>query len=115
DALQAHHAIGLRPAPVVANRHAEDAAERTPDVEAEIARLEVALLQMLECAFRVELRMTRQMNLAIFPDDLSGLVGEYAGVEMMPVRRQFGIAKVHCDLVVGGSFKQRPCRRIRHL
>src|SRR6185295_9829742 len=47
NTLQAHHAIGLRPAPVVADRHTEDAAERTPDVEAEIARLEVALLQIL--------------------------------------------------------------------
>src|SRR5207244_11010847 len=41
DALQAHDAIGLRPAAVVAHRHAKDAAERTPDVETEITGLEV--------------------------------------------------------------------------
>ena len=34
---------------------------------------------------------------------------------MMPIRRQFGIAEIHCDLVMGGSLEQRPCRRIRHL
>src|SRR5205823_2380442 len=56
NTLQAHHAVGLRPAPIIADRHAKNATERTPDVETEIARLEVALLQMLERAFRVELR-----------------------------------------------------------
>ena len=55
NTLQAHHAISLRPPPVVADRHAEDTAERAPDVEAEIARLEVALLQMLERALCIEL------------------------------------------------------------
>jgi hypothetical protein len=70
---------------------------------------------MLERAFRVELRMTGQVNLAVFADNFSGLVGEDTGVEMMPIRRQFSIAKIHCNLVVGGSLKQQPCRRIRHL
>ena len=70
---------------------------------------------MLERAFRIELRMTGQMNLAILADNFSRLVGQDAGVEMMPIRRQFSIAKIHCNLVMGGSLKQRPCRRIRHL
>src|SRR5260221_5452903 len=72
DALQAHDAIGLRPAPVVADRHAEDTAKRAPDLEAEIAGLEIALLQMLKGAFRIELRMARQMKLAVISDNPSG-------------------------------------------
>ena len=34
---------------------------------------------------------------------------------MMPVRRQFGIAEVHRDLVLRGAFEQRLGRRVRHL
>jgi hypothetical protein len=113
--LQAHDAIGLRPAPVVAHRHAKDAAERAPDLEAEIARLEVAFLQVLEGALGIELRMARQMDLAVFPDDLGGFVGEDAGVEMMPVRRQFGISEAHRHLVPRGALEQRLRCRVRHL
>src|SRR5258708_3594920 len=93
DALQAHDAIGLRPPPVVADRHAKDTAKRTPDVETEITRLEVALLQMLERALGIELRMTRKMNLAVSSDDPSGSIRQDAGVEIVPVRCQFGIAE----------------------
>ena len=50
DALQAHDAVGLRPAPVIADAHAENAAEHAPHRKAEIAGLEIALLEMLECA-----------------------------------------------------------------
>jgi hypothetical protein len=45
--LQPHDAIGLGPAPVVADAHAQDAAEAAPDRKAQIAHLEEALLQML--------------------------------------------------------------------
>ncbi len=34
---------------------------------------------------------------------------------MMPVRRQLGIAKIHCDLVLRGAFEQGPRCCIRHL
>ena len=115
NALQAHDAIGLRPAAVVAYRHAEDTAKRAPDIEAEIAGLEVAFFQMLEGAFGIELRMARQMNLAVFSDDLGGSIGEDAGVEMVSVRRQFGIAKTHSHLVPSGALEQRLRRRVRHL
>src|SRR5882672_11887014 len=95
DTLQTHDAIGLRPAAVIADRHAKDAAKRAPDLEAEIAGLEIALLQMLKGAFRIELRMARQVNLAVFTDNPSGFIGEDGGVEMMPIRRQFSIAEAH--------------------
>src|SRR6202790_3989443 len=80
DALQAHDAIGLRPPPVVADRHAKDTTERTPDVEAEITRLEVALLQMLKGALGIELGMARQVNLAVFSDDPGRSVREDGGI-----------------------------------
>src|SRR5882757_11394590 len=98
DALQAHDAIGLRPPPVVADRHAKYTAKRAPDVETEITRLEVALLQMLKGALGIKLRMARQMNLAVFSDNPGGFIREDAGVEMVSVRCQFGIAKAHCHL-----------------
>src|SRR5262245_33530211 len=91
DALQPHHAMGLRPAPVIADGHAEDSAKSAQDVEAEITGLEIPLLQMLDGAFRFKLRMTRQMNLAVLGDDPGGSVGENAGVEMAPVRRTLGL------------------------
>src|SRR5581483_6939919 len=105
DALQAHHAIGFRPAPVVTDRHPENARHRAPDRETGIARLEIALLQMLERTIGIELRMSRQMRLAIFADNLRRAVSEDAGVEMMSVRRQLGIAEAHCYSVFGGAGK----------
>jgi len=61
---------------------------------------------MLERAFGIEFGMTGKMHLAIFADDPRGLVGEDAGVEMMPVRGQFGITEAHGHLVRGGALEQ---------
>src|SRR5579862_1179300 len=69
-ALQAHHPIGLRPAPIVADRHAEDASHGAPDWKAGVARLEIAFLEMLKGARGIEFRTPRQMSLATFSDDL---------------------------------------------
>src|SRR6266436_6342385 len=57
DALQPHDPVGLGPAAVVADAHAEDTAKCPPHRKAEIARLEITLLQMLEAALRVILGM----------------------------------------------------------
>src|SRR5262245_66523069 len=46
-AFERHYPIGLRPTPVIADAQAHDAAEGPPDTEAQIADLEVALLQVL--------------------------------------------------------------------
>ena len=70
---------------------------------------------MLESALGIEFRMAGQMGLAIFADDLGRFVGEDAGVEVMAVRRQLGIAEAHRHLVFGRAGKQRHRRRIRHL
>src|SRR3981081_2760003 len=99
-ALQAHDAIGLRPAPVVADRHADDAAHRPPHVEADIARLEITFFKVLEGALAVEFRMARQMNLAILANDFRRLVCEDAGIEMMSVRRQLGIDEANLLMIL---------------
>ena len=69
DALQAHDPIGLRPAAVVADQHADDPLERAPDREAEIADLEVALLEVLERDACAVVGMARQVHLAVLADD----------------------------------------------
>src|SRR5690606_40306595 len=73
-ALQAHHAIGLRPAAVVADAHAEASAEKIPDAETEIARFEIAFLEMLEASVALVLGMTGQVDLAVLGDDSASLV-----------------------------------------
>ena len=76
DALQAHHPIGLGPAPVVADAHPDQPAEQPPDAEAEVADVEVALLEMLERSGRLVLGVAGQMDLAILPDDAADGVHE---------------------------------------
>src|ERR1043165_1584728 len=94
DALQAHHTIGLGPAPVVADTHAHDPAHGAPYREAEIARLEIALLQMLEGALRIELGMARQVYLAVLADDLAVAVNEDGSVIVMAVGGKFREAQI---------------------
>ena len=69
--LQPHHAVGLRPAAVVADGHADEAAEHPPHAEAEIAHVEVTLLEVLERPRRLGLGMPRQVDLAVLADDAS--------------------------------------------
>ena len=64
DALHAHDAIGLGPAPIVTDAHADIGAESAPDREAEIARLEITLLKMLKRIMRPVVGVTGQMHLA---------------------------------------------------
>ena len=69
DPLQPHDAIGLGPAPVVADAHADDRVKGAPDFEAFIADVEVAFFEMLERRVRQMLGMAGQMDLAIAADD----------------------------------------------
>ena len=57
-ALQAQQPVGLRPAAVVADGHAEDASERAVDPEA-VAGLEVVALEVLELPPRLVLVVAR--------------------------------------------------------
>src|SRR5947209_20422417 len=70
DALQPHDAVGFGPAPIVADAHAENPAERAPDGKTEVARLEITLFEMLEGALLIELSMTGQMHFAVLADNL---------------------------------------------
>src|SRR6202162_2739376 len=81
DALKAHHSIGFRPAAVVADAHAHDAAEGAPDPETVVARLEIALLEVLMLAVRLRLRVAGEMDLPIFADYGAVPVDEDRGVE----------------------------------
>src|SRR5215469_8895443 len=69
DALQPHDAEGFRPAPVVADAHADDGVEGAPHFEALVADIEIALFEMLERRVGQMLGMPRQVNLAIAADD----------------------------------------------
>src|SRR5690606_10058317 len=89
-ALQAHHAIGLRPAAVVADAHAEASAEKIPDAETEIARFEIAFLEMLEASVALVLGMTGQVDLAVLGDDSASLVDDDRRVEAVADTRRIG-------------------------
>ena len=65
DTLQAHHAVGLGPATVVANGHADDAAKCTRDAEAIGAGLEVVTLGVLERPIGFVMLVPRNVSLAI--------------------------------------------------
>src|SRR3546814_8915515 len=98
--LQAHDAGGLRPAAVVADAHAEDAAEGAPDRKAGIAEVEITLLEMLEGTPRFVLVMAGQMHLAVFSDDLAVAVDQDRRVEMRDHAvffDQFGIAEIEAE------------------
>ena len=113
--LQAHRAVGFRPAAVVADRHAVDGAHGAPDREAEIARLEIALLQMLPGAVRLMLGMTGQMHLAVLADDTALVVHQDRGVEMVAILGQLGIAQIEADAPLRRLLEQRQYFLGRHL
>ena len=85
------------------------AAERPPDREAEIADLEVALLQMLERNAGAMVGVSRQMHLAILADDLAVRADQDRGV--VALRRaaflgELGIAEIEADLQARGQMEQ---------
>ena len=117
DALQPHDAIGLGPAPVVADAHAHDAAEAAPDAEAQIAWLEIALLQMLMSAVRLRLGMAGQMDLAVFADDVAVAVDEDRCVEAALAAvfiDKLGVAEIETDAELLRFVEQRLRFRARH-
>ena len=77
------------------------------DGEAEVADFEVALFQMLNRAFGVELGMAGQVNLAVFQHDLAGGVDQDGGVVVVPVRGAFGVAEVEGQVEAAGGIEER--------
>ena len=115
--LQAHHTIGFRPAAVIAQGHAHHAAKAPPDAEF-AARLEVALLQMLEGAPRLMLIMSGQMDLAVLPDYGAVLPHQDRGIETAldaALDHQLGIAQVEPDAQLARRVEQHLSLRTRHL
>lgn len=113
-ALQAHHAEGLGPAPVVADAHADPRAERLPDLEALIANLEVLLLQVLERRLGLVVRMAGQMDLAVAADDVRLVVHQYGGVEAPAVLRELSVAQIEADAQLAREVEERLRLGARH-
>src|SRR5262249_28973338 len=111
-------AIGLRPAPVVADAHSDDAAEAAPHREAEIAGLEVALFEMLMLASGLRRVVAGQMNLAVLADDRAGLVDEDRCIEApLPARLEceLGVAEIETDREPGSLLEEGAGLRPRHV
>ena len=118
DPLQAHDAKRLRPAPIVADAHADDGVEGAPHFEAFVADLEVALFEVLEWRVGQMLGMARQMDLAITPDDPSVALDQdrrVVAAKLALLLRQLGIAEVKSDPERAGEVKQRLGFRPGHL
>src|SRR5262249_63307 len=79
-AAEATHAVGLRPAAIVAERHSDTGSMEIEDGKAEIAGLEIETLEMDR---RTDLRLSRtgQVDLAIAADEVTVLADEVHGVE----------------------------------
>jgi hypothetical protein len=118
--LQAEHAPAFRPAAVVADHHphvdaVEPAHRRADHREAEIAHLEIALLQVLHLALRVELGVPGQMHLAVFQQDLAGRADQDRGIEVPPAHRaglvrlvrDLRVAEMEADIVALRRLEQR--------
>ena len=115
-ALEPEHPVGLRPAAVVADAHPEHPAEGFPDRKAEVADLEVALLEMLERRFRQVLGVSGKVDLPVLPDDLAA-VDEDRGVEVamaVPVPDQLRVAEVEPDTEPPGGVEEGPGLRSGH-
>src|SRR5207248_976265 len=98
--LQPHDAERLGPTPVVADAHADDSVKGAPHPEPLVADLEVALFEMLERRIGQVLRMPREVNLAVAPNDPPVGLDEDRGVvttDLASLLRQLGIAKIKAD------------------
>jgi hypothetical protein len=78
--LKTHDTIGLWPAPIVADAHAQNGTERTEHWEAKIPYLEETLFQVLARPIE-DVGMTGQMHLAVLANDPPRLVDKDGGVE----------------------------------
>src|SRR3984885_3003057 len=117
DALQSHDAIGLGPAPVIADAHAHNAAKRAPNRESEVARLEVALFQMLEASLRLGIGVPGQVHFAVFADDAARPRGNSVRVEAVftpGVLNKLGVADAEGNAEPLGLVEQADGFRAGH-
>src|SRR5216684_4650748 len=111
DPLQAHDAVGLGPAPVVADAHADDRILHAPYWKALVADVEIALFEVLERRVRQVLRVPRQMDLAVAPDNMPGRVDQDRRVVMARLAvfpGQLGITEIEADGELAGEIEQWP-------
>src|SRR5262249_56454895 len=100
DALEPHHTVGFRPAPIIANAHAEVGVHRSPHTPAQVSDLEVALFQMLKRAPGLVFGVPGQMDLAILADDAAALVDQDRAVEAVAALTaafEFGKAQIEAE------------------
>src|SRR5215467_10153000 len=110
DALQSHDTVGLGPAAVIADAHANKRAEAAINGPTQVADLEIALLEVLKGARRLVLCVARQVNLAILADNLTSLVDEDRGIKAAGAARllgQLGIAQMESESEASCFVEQR--------
>jgi hypothetical protein len=118
--LQRHDAEGLGPPPVVADALADDhlVLEHLPDIEAQVADLEILLLEMLVRHRRPVIVMAGQVDLAVLADQSPVRPDQDRRIEMMRRALFFcplGVAKVEANTLLTRQLEQRQRLRARHL
>src|SRR3546814_12670565 len=79
--LQRHDAVGFGPAAVVAEAPADDAVHPPSHRESQIARLEIALLEMLQVTRLLVLYMAGTLHRAVLADSLASAVNQNGTVQ----------------------------------
>ena len=107
--LQAQHPEGLGPAPVIADRHADVAANKVPHPKSQVPHFKVQFLEMLVTAFGIEVAVAGQVYLAILAHNRSigadkncGVKASFAPVLLDPFR----ITKIEGDPVLARCVEQ---------
>src|SRR5579872_3715239 len=116
DALKSHDPVRFAPAAIVANGHADHAAEGVDHAESR-TWLEVTFLQMLKGSPWLVFGMSRQMNLAVFGNDRAAPVHQNGRVVTMGhtvLDGEFGIAEIKADSKLAREVEQRLGFSSRH-
>ncbi|MEY9916600.1 hypothetical protein ABIF99_002915 [Bradyrhizobium japonicum] len=116
--MQAEHAPGFRPAAVVADHHAHDrmgpGRARAESGKAEVAIVEIALLELLVARAFARLDRARQMHLAIAAEDLAVAIDQDRAIITPAIRGQLGIADIEADAQRARTVEQFCHGRVRH-
>ena len=116
-ALQTHHAVRLGPAPVVADGHADDAAERPPHAEAVRAGLEVVALGVLERPIGLVVLVAGDVRLLVGGDDAAVALDQrlHVPADGPSALVEVGVAEAEADAQPLRFVEQRLRGRVGHL